>query len=63
MPSERVEDRRDVDLHRRLMLGERSAFEELYRRYAAAAFGLSFRVTGHGVILEITGWQQRREDW
>ncbi len=47
MPSDRLEDRRDVDLHRRLLLGERSAFEELYRRYAPAAFGLSFRVTGH----------------
>jgi RNA polymerase sigma factor (sigma-70 family) len=47
VPSDRLEDRRDVDLHRRLLMGERSAFEELYRRYAAAAFGLSFRVTGH----------------
>ncbi len=47
MPSDRLEDRRDVDLHRRLLMGERSAFEELYRGYAAAAFGLSFRVTGH----------------
>jgi len=47
VPSDRLEDRRDFDLHRRLLMGERSAFEELYRRYAAAAFGLSFRVTGH----------------
>ena len=47
MPSDRLEDRRDVDLHRRLLMGERAAFEELYRRYAAAAFGLSFRLTGH----------------
>jgi RNA polymerase sigma factor (sigma-70 family) len=44
---DRLEDRRDADLHRRLSMGDRPAFEELYRRYSAAAFGLSFRVTGH----------------
>jgi RNA polymerase sigma factor (sigma-70 family) len=43
----RLEDRRDAELHRRLLTGDRSAFEELYRRYASAAFGLSFRLTGH----------------
>lgn len=47
MKKERLEDRRDADLHRRLLMGDRSAFDELYRRYSAAAFGLSFRLTGH----------------
>jgi RNA polymerase sigma-70 factor, ECF subfamily len=44
---ERLEDQRDADLHRRLLMGDRAAFDELYRRYSAAAFGLSFRLTGH----------------
>jgi RNA polymerase sigma-70 factor (ECF subfamily) len=43
----RLGDRRDAELHRRLLSRDRSAFEELYQRYASAAFGLSLRVTGH----------------
>lgn len=46
MHSDRSEDRRDAALHGRVVAGDRGAFEELYRRYAPAAFGLAFRVTG-----------------
>jgi RNA polymerase sigma factor (sigma-70 family) len=52
MEPERLEDQRDVDLHRRLAMGEGEAFEELYRRYAAAAFGLAFRVTGQELLAQ-----------
>jgi RNA polymerase sigma factor (sigma-70 family) len=38
-------DRLDLELHRRLSAGDRSAFEELYGRYSAAAYGLALRVT------------------
>lgn len=36
----------DGELHQRLALGDRHSFEDLYRRYAAAAYGLALRVTG-----------------
>jgi RNA polymerase sigma-70 factor (ECF subfamily) len=32
--------------------GDRRAFEELYRRYSAAAFGLAFRVIGQEVLAQ-----------
>lgn len=35
----------DLELHERLLRGDRGAFDELYRRYAAQAYGLAFRVT------------------
>lgn len=41
----REEDQRDLELHRRLRDGDREAFDELYRRYSGAAFGLAYRVT------------------
>jgi RNA polymerase sigma-70 factor (ECF subfamily) len=46
------QDRRDDDLHHRLTLGERAAFEELYRRYSPAAFGLAYRVTGQELLAQ-----------
>ena len=46
MAIEREEDRRDGELHRLLSVGSTDAFEDLYRRYASAAYGLAFRVTG-----------------
>jgi RNA polymerase sigma factor (sigma-70 family) len=49
---DRLEDRHDAELHRRLLGGDRSAFDELYRRYSPAAFGLAFRVTGHLVMAQ-----------
>jgi len=33
-------------------MGDREAFEDLYRRYAAAAFGLSMRVTGQELLAQ-----------
>jgi RNA polymerase sigma-70 factor (ECF subfamily) len=36
----------DVALHRRLLDGDRSAFDELYRRYAGIAYGLAYRLAG-----------------
>jgi RNA polymerase sigma factor (sigma-70 family) len=35
----------DLDLHDRLLAGDRGAFDELYRRYASQAYGLAYRVT------------------
>ena len=31
---------------------DRDAFDELYRRYAAAAYGLAFRVTGRSALAQ-----------
>jgi RNA polymerase sigma factor (sigma-70 family) len=45
-------DRDDVALHRDLASGDRDAFDELYRRYASAAYGLAFRVTGQAVLAQ-----------
>lgn len=45
-------DARDLELHRRLVLGDPRAFEELYRRYAPAAYGLAYRVTGHELLAQ-----------
>ena len=35
----------DLELHRRLVSGDREAFDELYRRYARYAYGLAYRLT------------------
>jgi RNA polymerase sigma factor (sigma-70 family) len=45
-------DRDDLELHRRLSLGDREAFDELYRRYAPAAYGLAFRLTAQQVLAQ-----------
>lgn len=45
-------DRSDLELQRRLLGGDRGAFEELYRRYSPAAFGLALRVTGQGSLAQ-----------
>jgi RNA polymerase sigma-70 factor (ECF subfamily) len=42
----------DLELHRRLSQGERDAFDELYRRYGAAAYGLALRLTGQQVLAQ-----------
>jgi DNA-directed RNA polymerase specialized sigma24 family protein len=39
-------DRADLELHRRLTQGDTEAFDELYREYASAAYGVAYRVTG-----------------
>lgn len=46
------EDQLDLELHRRLAAGDRSAFEELYGRYSAAAFGLALRVTAQDALAQ-----------
>ena len=42
----------DVELHRALAGGDRGAFDELYRRYAAAAYGLAYRLTGQQMLAQ-----------
>lgn len=45
-------DRLDLELHRRLSAGDRAAFEELYGRYSAAAYGLALRVTAQEALAQ-----------
>ena len=52
MDEERPENGTDADLHRRVAFGDRRAFEELYRRYATAAYGLALRVTGQDSLAQ-----------
>jgi RNA polymerase sigma factor (sigma-70 family) len=47
-----IEDRRDLELHRLVAMGDSQAFEELYRRYAPAAYGLAMRVTGQADLAQ-----------
>ena len=44
--------RDDVELHRALIAGDRDAFDELYRRYGAAAYGLAYRLTGQQILAQ-----------
>jgi RNA polymerase sigma-70 factor (ECF subfamily) len=50
--SVREGDREDLELHRRLSVGDREAFDELYRRYAPAAYGLAYRLTTQQVLAQ-----------
>jgi RNA polymerase sigma factor (sigma-70 family) len=50
--SVRDADREDLDSHRRLCGGDRSAFDELYKRYAAPAYGLAYRLTGQQILAQ-----------
>ena len=45
-------DREDLELHRRLTTGDRGAFDELYRRYASAAYGLAYRLTAQQILAQ-----------
>jgi RNA polymerase sigma factor (sigma-70 family) len=47
-----IEDLHDLDLHHRLAEGDRAAFEELYERYAAAAYGLALRITAQDALAQ-----------
>jgi len=51
-PTATRDDVEDLELHRRLSAGDRTAFDELYGRYASAAYGLAFRVTGQAVLAQ-----------
>jgi RNA polymerase sigma factor (sigma-70 family) len=42
----------DAELHRRLVTGDREAFDELYRRYSALAYGLALRLTGQSLLAQ-----------
>jgi RNA polymerase sigma-70 factor (ECF subfamily) len=42
----------DLELHRRLTEGDRDAFDELYRRYSAAAYGLAYRLTAQQLLAQ-----------
>ena len=42
----------DLELHRRLSQGEQGGFDELYRRYGAAAYGLALRLTGQQLLAQ-----------
>jgi len=46
------EDLLDLELHRRVSVGDRQAFEGLYRRYSPAAYGLALRVTGQDSLAQ-----------
>jgi RNA polymerase sigma factor (sigma-70 family) len=46
------DDLLDLELQRRLSAGDRAAFEDLYRRFASAAYGLALRVTGQPVLAQ-----------
>ena len=45
-------DPRDLELHRGLAGGDRGAFDELYRRYGSAAYGLALRITAQEAIAQ-----------
>jgi RNA polymerase sigma factor (sigma-70 family) len=45
-------DREDLELHRRLSAGDRDAFDDLYRRYSGAAYGLAFRLLGQQLLAQ-----------
>jgi RNA polymerase sigma factor (sigma-70 family) len=42
----------DLELHRRLSSGDKGAFDDLYRRYAAPAYGLAYRLTGQQILAQ-----------
>ena len=44
--------RDDIELHAALASGDRGAFDELYRRYSAAAYGLAYRLTGQQILAQ-----------
>jgi RNA polymerase sigma factor (sigma-70 family) len=44
--------RADLELHRRLLDGDRQAFDDLYRRYAGIAYGLAYRLTGQQMLAQ-----------
>jgi RNA polymerase sigma factor (sigma-70 family) len=42
----------DLELHRRLSEGDREAFDDLYRRYSPAAYGLAYRLTAQQLLAQ-----------
>jgi RNA polymerase sigma-70 factor, ECF subfamily len=48
----REDDFHDLELHRRVALRDRSAFDEVYRRYVRQAYGVALRVTAQSLIAQ-----------
>jgi RNA polymerase sigma-70 factor (ECF subfamily) len=48
----RGDEREDVELHRRVRAGDRTAFDELYGRYAGPAYGVALRVTNQELLAQ-----------
>lgn len=48
----REEDLEDLELHRRVSGRDRAAFDELYRRYGGAAYGVALRVSAQELIAQ-----------
>jgi RNA polymerase sigma-70 factor (ECF subfamily) len=46
------DDRHDLELHRGVSARDRSAFDELYGRYARSAYGVALRVTAQDLIAQ-----------
>ncbi len=44
--------REDLELHRHLLAGDVGAFDDLYERYAGAAYGLAYRLTGQQMLAQ-----------
>lgn len=47
-----MEEARDLELHRRIALGDREAFDRLFRRYGRSAYGLALRVVRQRTLAE-----------
>ena len=45
-------DQEDLELHRRLVAGDRVAFDRLYHRYSPTAYGIAFRLTGQQLLAQ-----------
>ncbi len=46
------DDPDDLALHRRLVSGDRDAFDDLYRRYAPTAYGVAYRLVGQQLLAQ-----------
>jgi RNA polymerase sigma-70 factor (ECF subfamily) len=47
-----MDELEDLELHRRVSAGDREAFDELYRRYGSAAYGLAVRITAQEALAQ-----------
>jgi RNA polymerase sigma-70 factor (ECF subfamily) len=47
-----MDELEDLELHRRVSAGDREAFDELYRRYGSAAYGLALRITAQEALAQ-----------
>jgi RNA polymerase sigma factor (sigma-70 family) len=47
-----MDELEDLELHRRIAAGDRAAFDELYRRYGSASYGLALRITAQEALAQ-----------